>query len=258
MMDPFQPVTAVVADQEIALRSPIYIGVLAQPLAQANPAILDRESEFIIDAMGVQLDSVDLSSLLSGANRFAIEIDGDWEIIGAQKLELVGPQRYRCGTLLRGLEGTDGVMAHISAGARVLWLGQGLADVQSAGLEIGESVEISASSGGRTAETLRHSYTGAELRPFAPAHMRVSRDAGEIVLSFIPRAVAQRKWSGTDAVDPTARYRVQWWNGDALVLTEIVVGSDITRPDIATATHVSVAAEHSDYGWGSARRAEIR
>jgi|GEM_PF-6038045 len=257
MMTPFQPVTVEVGDQEVELRAPIYVGALSTALPCASSAILDRQSKFEFEGMSVQLDSVETSALLSGANRFAVETESGWEILGAEHVVLMGPERYSASHLLRGLHGTDTNRMEIPSGAGVLWLGAGLADVESSAFEIGETISLTARSGGRAAEPLNHIYQGADLRPYAPAHLKAERVGDEINVSFIPRSQIWRKWSGADTVDNSMRYRIQLLANDAVIETVIVNATQETLQDAPTATHIRVATEHADYGWGATRSAEI-
>lgn len=127
-----------------------------------------------------ELDSLTDLAILNGANAAALGANGRWEIIQFATATLEGDGTYTLSRLLRGRLGTEhNIGNHTSADTFVLL---------SAGLVMANSVAQSAIGLSRkykpvtvgqdiadvTAED--HTYTGVNLKPWAPVHIAGSRD----------------------------------------------------------------------------------
>lgn len=133
--------------------------------------------------------------MLNGANACAIRnADGEWEIVQFASAELTGPDRYLLKRLLRGQLGTEGAMRNpVAAGAPFVLLD---AAVEASALQPAETrlalnyrfgpVQKPMSDATFLAAT--HAYAGIPGRPYAPVHVRGSREAGgSIALSWVRR-----------------------------------------------------------------------
>ncbi|MEQ1809097.1 MAG: glycoside hydrolase/phage tail family protein [Terricaulis sp.] len=136
--------------------------------------------------------SVTRDDVLSGANVFAIEADGEWEIIQAAHCELIEPGIYELRTFLRGRQGTAHALAapHLG-GARIVKLDQRLTRVGVGAHEWGEALEFvvppaAATSASNRAARASLTLPHAGLRPWAPAHLCARRSAsGDVAISWV-------------------------------------------------------------------------
>lgn len=194
------------------------------------------------------LASAEKSAVLAGANAFAIDADGEWEIVQARQCVLVAPNEYELSGFLRGCLGSAHAMrAPHPIGARIIKLDERLARIDIAAHEWNEPVAFRAppagggESDGRAAEltvTLPH----AALRPWAPAHVRAKRLAGgDVAISWIRCARAGDAWGPGDLPLGFAAegYRLEVLDSGVAVRTV----------DIAEAAYTYTAAEQTaDFG----------
>ncbi len=141
---------------------------------------------------GGALASVARDDVLNGANAFAIESDGEWEIVQAARCELVEPGVYELSGFLRGRQGSAHAMrAPHLAGARIVKLDQRLARANVGIHEWNEELTFLAppadglpTSNRATAATLVLPH--AATRPWAPAHLRaVGEASGDVSISWV-------------------------------------------------------------------------
>ena len=254
MLSPFRSVEVSADGNEATLSRPISLGWLEAPLPPATSALADVGNVLRIGGMAEQIESVGRLEWLSGANRFAVETETGWEIIGVQTAELVGPGQYACHNLLRGLDGSE--IKDASEGARVLRLA-GLEDLSAADMEIGEVQRLSARAGHRSVD-VEHVYKGAHLRPWAPAHLTAERIGEGLVVTFVPRNGETQGWSGSDLYPP-GRYRVQLMDADdAVITTHVTENTSLTLADSPNTVSVRVSADGKDYGWGAGAVATVK
>jgi hypothetical protein len=89
------------------------------------------------------LSSVAADDVFAGANTFAIEADGEWEVLQARQCVLVAPGEYELRDLLRGQLGTAHAMAAPHpVGARIVLLDQNLVRVSVGAHEWGEPLRF--------------------------------------------------------------------------------------------------------------------
>lgn len=152
----------------------------------------DEGNRIRIKLYGGALASVTRNDVLNGANAFAIDADGEYEIIQAAKCELVAPGAYELSDFLRGCLGSAHAMrAPHPVGARIIKLDQRLARAQVSAHEWLEPLVfitppahefVSSDRSAIIEATLPH----AAARPWAPAHLRAVRDAsGDVIISWV-------------------------------------------------------------------------
>lgn len=168
------------------------MGELAWPLWPGPIDRWDHGNITRIKLYGGALASAMKQQVLNGANVFAIEFGGEWEIIQALQCVLAAPGEYELSGLLRGRLGSAHAMAapH-SVGVRVVVLDHKLTRLGVRGHEWQEPLDIVVPPAGATAiheraaritVTLPH----AAARPWARAHLRARREAsGEVVVSWV-------------------------------------------------------------------------
>jgi hypothetical protein len=154
-----------------------------------------------IKLYGGALASVAKDALLDGANAFAIESDGEWEVVQVRQCALVAPNEYELRRFLRGQLGSAHAMrAPHPVGARVVKLDDRLARLDVASHEWREAVGFlvppagGASSDPRAA-TLSVTLPHAAARPWAPAHLRARRaESDDIAISWVRCARSGDTW----------------------------------------------------------------
>jgi hypothetical protein len=147
----------------------------------------DNGNRVRVSLYGGSLASMSEDAVLNGANGFAIESDGAWEIVQARGCVLTGPNEYELSGLLRGQLGSDHAMrSPHPAGARIIKLDERLGRADIAAHEWNEPMLASSPPSGGLATDARAAQATvtlphAALRPWAPAHVRARRAAGGAV-----------------------------------------------------------------------------
>lgn len=172
LLDPFSPVTVQAPDVETILDAPVRLGVTLTDFPAGRAWLRDRTASVDILIPGLALSALEDDVFLAGGNRFAFETDTGWEIVAARDAVLIAPQTYRLSHLLRGLDGSADFMAEtLPSGARVLWLGAGVASVPLSDEWRGASVTLTGSSGSRTARLAEIIWNNVNGLPLSPAHL---------------------------------------------------------------------------------------
>jgi hypothetical protein len=159
------------------------------------PGPVDRWDEgnvVRIKLYGGVLSSASEDAVLNGANAFAIEAGGEWEIVQARDCVLVGDNEYELSNFLRGCLGSAHAMqAPHSAGARVVVLDNQLTRMDIGAHEWREPLQVIAPPAGLLPTDVRATVQSVTLphagaRPWAPAHVRATRSAsGDVAVSWI-------------------------------------------------------------------------
>jgi hypothetical protein len=227
--------------------------IMGELLSPLWPGPVDRWDDGAIVRVrlfGGTLVSVERDAVLGGANAFAIESDGEWEIVQARDCELVGAGEYLLSGLLRGQLGSAHAMrVPHPAGARIVKLDERLARIDVGSHEWKEAVAFAAPPAGAPEGDARSARVtlvlpNAALRPWAPAHLRARRAAsGDLELSWVRCARAGGDFWG--AGEPPLGVP------DEAYLVEILDAGGGVRRTVAVATpaHVYAAAEQiADFG----------
>lgn len=183
------------------------MGVLVDPLFAGPIARFDHANALVIDLFSGRLESVTDVTLFGGANVLAVETGaGQWEVVHAGTVELIGPGRYRLTRLLRGQRSSVGAMGMPTpAGARVVVLDSALAalPISEADLGLPWSWRFGPATRALSDETYvatSFTPTGRGLRPFAPVHVaqpwRIARSPGDLTLRWTrqSRALVADAW----------------------------------------------------------------
>ena len=171
------------------LSANVAMGALLSDLRVGIMGRFDNANTLDVFLPGVTLASVPDEQILAGDNVFALETAQGWEIFQAVNAALIAPDTYRLSRLLRGQSGTDYILGEIlPAGARVVYLGRGWADIPISDELIGEMIEFHAAASGRAdTETISHSYQANHLRPLAPVHLKTVLSGDDFVVTWIRR-----------------------------------------------------------------------
>src|SRR5690606_31894797 len=98
------------------------LGELTAPLGGGQGFTWDAGASLELRLYAGHLASRDDAAVLAGANRLLLETALGWEIIGFATAELLAPQLYRLGRLLRGQAGSGHAIAPAAVGSRVVVL----------------------------------------------------------------------------------------------------------------------------------------
>ncbi len=195
------------------------------------------------------LESVDDETLFAGANTFAVEGAGGWEIVQARDITLVGPGVYEFRSLLRGQLGTEGAMGNPTpAGARIVKLDNRLVRLATAAHEHGAPLFWAAAPAGLApndpaATAFTATWSRVWARPYAPVHLRGRRlSGGDVTLNWVRRTrIGGDDWAAADVplAEAAEAYRV-----------EIMDGPDVIRMiETATPSVIYTAAQQTaDFG----------
>ena len=179
------------------------LGESLEDFAAGPVGVFDLGNSLDVEIYSGALLSVSDLDLFAGANAFAIQgAGGAWEIFQAGNAELVGPGRYRLSRLLRGQRGTEWAMGNTPSGAALVYLGQGINQVDMSLSDIGRAFywrygPLGAKVGSDAYTTVSKTFEGVGLKPFAPVHARRRiADNGDHVLTWIRRTRADGdSWS---------------------------------------------------------------
>ncbi len=251
------------------IRAPAAIGRTETVLTPGAPGRWQRVDWEVTLPTGA-VASAQTNAVLNGANTLALGLSGgQWELAQFRDAELIGTDRYRLGMLLRGLRGTDVVSTDpIPPGTQVVLLDAAVTALPIEPHELGlqrhwkigpAQFDLSHSAYVTTTWTA----AGAGLRPFAPAHLAVRAQAGDLIVDWMrtTRIGGER----LEAVDvPLAeaheRYRVIVSQGGAQLRSAEVEGPGFTytaamqAADGAAGTiEIAVARLSASYGFGPER-----
>jgi len=205
------------------------MGTLAADLPAGPLWRFDQGNELLVDMSSGTLTSVTDAELFAGANSLAMEsAPGVWEIIQFANAELVATGRYRLTRLLRGQRGTEDAMRNPTpAGARIIVLDSALQRLSISEADLGlpwnwRVGPASAAPSDALMTALTFTPEGRGLKPFAPAQLRMRREAnGDLALRWLrrDRALSADSWVLADApmVETSESYDLEILNGAAVV-----------------------------------------
>jgi len=118
LMTPFETSEVIGPDETINANTELRLGALLTDLKAGHVGRWDRANRFELYMPNGRFSALGDLALLNGDNKFAVETKTGWEVLQIRDMELIGPDRYKCQTLLRGLDGSDAdMMPRIRAGA---------------------------------------------------------------------------------------------------------------------------------------------
>ena len=218
LLSPFMTVEVGVQGEGAALEAPLRIGATQSALPTASNLVVDRTTR-----LDVLVENLPLASQGEPTLRFAVETLAGWEVIAARDAELVAPSTYRLSHILRGLDGSDAFMDALPAGARVVWLGRGVATLPLSDDWRGSVVEATGESATRTARPASTVWNDLAGLPLAPVHPRWDGQT----LRWTGRSLGLDGW---DADDAGLRFRVRLYRGAAIQSVEVTGPSLGTTP----------------------------
>ncbi|MAK64762.1 MAG: hypothetical protein CMF75_08520, partial [Maricaulis sp.] len=206
------------------IERPAGLGRLVADLAVGPIGYWDEAGLLEVDMPGVVLASRSRMDVLNGANRLAVQqADGDWEVLGFEKAELIGPGTYLLRGLLRGLAGSPACSA--VSGARVVRVPDGLVPLALEPHEMGEAVRVQAVAAGwpadgESAAEVDHVHLQRALQPLPVVHVRGRWQAGQWRLGWIRQTrIGGDDWQAPDVPLGEMReaYRVRLLDGNDCV-----------------------------------------
>lgn len=219
------------------------VGHLVAPLAPADPALIDRSSNLLVDliAPDLGLAEVSISALAAGANRALV----GREVIQFANAEHLGGSRWRLSALLRGRGGTE---RHASIphpeGEPFILIDDKPMRLDPAG--IGNAMAIAASSLADSEPVATAiAMAGQTLTPLIPVHPKAQRlPDGSLALGWTRRARGAWAWNDlveAPLVEEAERYRVGLGNPSSPELVWEVTSTSLT---LQATTVNGLAATH--------------
>lgn len=185
------PEDALMTRRAIVRRAAI-MGELVWALWPGPVGRWDRGNRMRVRIFDGALSSASAAAVLAGANVFAIQNGGEWEIVQARDCVLVSDGEYVFSGLLRGQAGSAHAMAAPHPiGARIIKLDERLARLEIGAHEWREALPFAAPPSGALPSDARAARSEiilphAGLRPRAPAHLRARKlTGGDIRLSWV-------------------------------------------------------------------------
>ncbi len=221
---------------------PATMGVTLDPLPSVRPALFDRATRLRVQLDYGELASISPAQMYAGGNLAAVANgDGEREVLQFQTATLTAPRTYELTTLLRGQGGTEGAMrSPLAAGARFVLLTSALVRVDMAADDIGLLFNWRF---GPADRDLGHpTFRGVGLRPLSPVHIRGSRSAGDLQVSWIRRTrIGGDSWEAVEVPlgEDSERYEV-----------DVLDGATVKRTLTTTTAAVTYTAadQVSDFG----------
>jgi hypothetical protein len=176
------------------LESGTTMGTVATPLASGPQDIWDRHNYFDVELLGphMWIEGRSEAAVLQGSN---LALVGD-ELLQFRDVEVLAPGRFRVRTLLRGQRGTEHAVDRHGVNERFVLLdGSGLVVLQSSLESIGQQMMVRPM-GAADLDTPPVSLTvrGEALLPLAPAHLRLFKEDGDVLIDWIRRSRAGFAW----------------------------------------------------------------
>jgi hypothetical protein len=258
------------------IEAPATVGVTESDLFAAPPGLWDRGPPLRVRLTRGAFSAASEAAVLAGANAVAIG-DGSadrWEVFQFAAAETVAPGLWDLSLRLRGLAGTDGVMPAVwPAGSLVVVLDPAVVQIALApslrGLARDWRIGPAARGFDDPAVVARsEAFAGNGLRPYAPAHLRRVRVAGEDRFTWIRRSRLPEadSWAGEEVPlgEASERYRLRVLKAGAILRTVDVTAPAWSYPaalralDGATgAWSVAVAQVSDAFGPGPWRRLDL-
>ena len=159
----------------------------------------DNVLDVLVQSPGLEFESRTELEVLDGANLLLV----GQEIIQFADAEQLGPSEWHLSKLLRGRRGTEWAMATHQVGESVLVLDPATLTRASSLDEVGLSrlyLAVSIGSDPSLAEAVAFTNEAASLKPYAPVHVRGTRNvAGDLTITWIRRTRFSGEWR--DLVD---------------------------------------------------------
>jgi GTA TIM-barrel-like domain/Putative phage tail protein len=225
------------------------IGETLDGLASGPTSRLDHGNRVTVKIGAGQLASATALQLMAGANVAALQTaSGTWEVFQFTTATLVAAQTYQLSGLLRGQAGTEAAMQPLLvAGTVFVLLSSSLTAIELTAAQVGLPLQwrigpAAKDIGSANYTTVSHAYLGLGARPLSPVHVRGSRRAGDLDLSWVRRTRrGGDNWASSDVplAEDSERYEV-----------DILDGATVKRTLISTTQTVTYTAtmQATDFG----------
>lgn len=241
-------------DQEkaaIPSTSPAVWGVATNALADANPNLWDRGNSVNVRLQAGTLDGT-TEAMIDVAPMLNLALLGD-ELIQFTTATLEGDGTYTLTGLKRGRRGTEWATVNHAAGEAFVLLDAAVVVAMGAS-DIGTTLYFKGATVGRDATgafPVTLAFTGASLKPYAPAQISAVKDAGtgDWSISLIRRTRIGGAWTGGATIplsEASEAYEIDILNGVGAVVRTIAV----TAPS-ATYSAAQQSADGGDVPIGS-------
>ncbi|WP_458325926.1 baseplate multidomain protein megatron [Roseobacter sp. A03A-229] len=205
------------------------VGTTQSPMVAAASGRLDRGAPLEVKLISGTLSSVELQSMLSGANLAAIG-DGspdNWEVFQFANATLVDKQTYHLSARLRGQLGSDGLMPDVWPEGSWFVLLNGFPEQIDLGRNlrrVSQTYRIGPAR--RPVDDLSYvqevqAFNGNGERPYAPVHLRTTRATnGDVTVTWVRRT--RQDGDGWDVPDvplgeESEAYSVRVLQGETVV-----------------------------------------
>ena len=237
-------------DLDVIMDPAVWGTVIATPDLPWTPWTWDREGQIKVRLTAGELDSVTELEALNGANMAAlIGSDGSAEIFTFATATLEDDGTYTLTDLIRGQRGTEDLIATRA-------IGNGFVLFDGADLQFSDATTSQAATRFYRAltvfesiltarTTVTKSVRGRAEKPYAPAHVRGTRDGGlNLTGTFTRRTRVGGAWADGTATVPVSEasqaYEVDVMNGGSVVRTI----SGLSTPTFS----YSAANQTTDFG----------
>jgi hypothetical protein len=219
-------------------------------LPDANPWVWDRGSSVnIVVQVGTLTGATEAA--IDANPRLNLALLGD-EIIQFTTATLEGDGSYTLSGFKRGRRGTE--WACSTHAIRDVFLLLDTAEAEAMGLsDVGDSLSFKAVTGGRTeagALQIPVTFTGATLKPYAPAHLEAVKESnGDWTITWVRRSRIGGAWvSGTTVPlgEASEEYEVDILDGADVVRT--FGAADITENGDGGSVTYTAAQQTTDFG----------
>jgi hypothetical protein len=207
-------------------------GYSTDALGDANPNLWDRGNSVNVLGYG-ELTScteadIDADPTL---NMAAVGVNGRWEIINFTTATLEGDGSYTLSGFKRGRRGTEWAVSQHATGDEFVLLTE--AESEGVGLsDVGTDFDFRAQSLGRdpsTAPAIEVDFSGASLKPYAPARLIKVYDGTDLDCEIVRRTRVGGSWTGGSAIplsENSEEYEVEVYSGATLKRTITVTGTN--------------------------------
>lgn len=210
----------------------------------ASPWLWDRGNTLTVSLQSGSLTSVSESDVDAdpSLNLLLVGRPGNWEYVNFTTATLNGDGSYTLSGFKRGRRGTEWACALHSAGEAFVLANALVAEVMGVG-DVGASLSFKAQSIGRAVDATPAidiaPFTGATLKPYAPARIDWTYDGTDLTGTIARRTRIGGAWTGGSAIplsEASEAYEIDIYNGSTFKRTISVSGTNVFNYTSAMAT----------------------
>jgi hypothetical protein len=199
-----------------------------------SPWLWDRANTLTVSLQSGSLTSVSEADINAdpSLNLILIGRPGAWEYVNFTTATLQGDGSYKLSGLKRGRRGTEWVCAGHTAGEA--WILASSIDADTMGMDqVGAALSFKAQGIGRSIDAAApidvDPYTGATLKPYAPASIKWTYDGTDLIGTIVRRTRVGGSWVGGSTIplsENSEEYEVDVYNGVTFKRTIPVSGTN--------------------------------